>query len=357
VGASRRALLAVLLVLTGCAGGTAELAPTTTTAAAPPRTSSTTTSTTTEPPAPIDPAAPATIITPGEDAPNPFVLHEGGTYHLYASQKELWGANIQVRSGPDLHHLGPVHDAMAVLPAWAAPGFTWAPDVRRIGDRYVLWFTAGVVRSRPGAVRPTQCIGVAVSSSPEGPFTGVGAAPAICQRERWGSIDPRTFRDADGSLWLHWKSDDNAQTEGTSHASIYAQRLGADGVTLVGPRTRILEADRRWEGRIVEAPQVVLASGRYWLFYSGNWFNQPVYGIGIAECDGPAGPCRKPLDRAWLGSNRQGAGPGESSLFRDADGWWILYGPWAIDFEDDTPRPAAVAPVTFGAGGPRLGRA
>ncbi|MCU1485837.1 MAG: glycoside hydrolase, family 43 [Actinomycetia bacterium] len=351
---ARRGLLVALLVVAGCAAdGSAATAPTTTRA-------TTTRPTTTRPTttlAPIaDPKAPATILTPGEDAPNPFVLHEGGTYWLYASQKEFYGDNLQVRSGPDLHHLGPVHDALPVLPDWVWAGFTWAPDVRHIGNRYVLWFTAGVVESRPDAPRPTQCIGVATSSSPDGPFTGVGDGPAICQRQRWGSIDPRTFRDVDGQLWLHWKSDDNAEVDGTTHSSIYAQRLAADGITLVGRAMRILEADQPWEGRIVEAPQLIRVGGRYWLFYSGNWFNQPVYGIGVAECAGPAGPCRKRLRRPWLGSNPQGAGPGESSLFHDAGGWWILYGPWAVDFEASTPRPAALARVGFGPLGPYLAR-
>jgi beta-xylosidase len=301
-----------------------------------------------------DPTAPATIITPGEDAPNPFVLHERGTYHLYASQKGLFDHNLQVRSGPDLHHLGAEHDALPNLPGWVWAGFTWAPDVRRIGDRYVLWFTAGVKRGRPDAPRPTQCIGVATSSSPDGPFTGVGVGPAICQLDRWGSIDPRTFRDGDGQLWLHWKSDDNAQTEGTSHTSIYAQRLAPDGITLVGRRVAVLQADQPWERRIVEAPQMVRVDGRYWLFYSGNWFNQPAYGIGVAECAGPAGPCVKRLPRPWLGSNPQGAGPGEASLFHDGRGWWIVYGPWAVDFTASTPRPAALARVGFGPAGPYL---
>jgi beta-xylosidase len=339
----RGAALAVALVLFGGRGSAEAPVPRPTAVPGP-----------TTGPAPAYPAAPAIIVTPGEDAPNPFVLHDGGAYYLYASQKGLYDENLQVRSGPSLDALGPVHDAMPVLPSWVHAGFTWAPDVRRIGDHYVMWFTTGVKDSRPDAVRPTQCIGVAEAPTPEGPFTGVGEGPAICQRDRWGSIDPRTFRDADGQLWLHWKSDDNAQTEGTSHTTIYARRVAPDGRTLVGPATAILQADQPWEGRIVEAPQVVRAAGRYWLFYSANWFNQPAYGIGVAECAGPAGPCRKALDRPWLGSNAQGAGPGESSLFRDGRGWWIVYGPWAVDFEASTPRPVAMARVVFGATGPHL---
>lgn len=339
--AVRSSTLAVLAALSGCtAASSAPVSPRPHAAAALPGAA--------------DPSAPATVITPGEDAPNPFVLHEGATFHLYASQKGFYDENIQVRSGPNLRRLGPVHDAMPVLPDWVWAGFTWAPDVRHVGDRYVLWFTAGAKQTRADAVRPTQCIGVAVSSSPDGPFVGVGDGPAICQRERWGSIDPRTFREADGSLWLHWKSDDNADTEGATHTSIYARRLADDGITLTGPAVRILEADQPWEGRIVEAPQMVRAAGRHWLFYSGNWFNQPAYGIGVAECDGPAGPCHKFLDRPWLGSNAQGRGPGESSLFEDERGWWILYGPWAVAFTANTPRPAALAPVAFGPAGPYL---
>lgn len=305
-------------------------------------------------PAPADPAAPGRIVTPGDDLPNPFVLHEGDTYYLYASQRGIYGANIQLRSGPDLEHLGPVIEAMPQIPAWATPGFMWAPDVRRIGDRYVMWFTAGAKRSRPGVMEPMKCIGVAMSASPAGPFVSADPEPAICQRDRWGSIDPRTFRDADGRLWLHWKSDDNAEAKGDGHASIYAQPLAPDGRTLEGEAVRIVEADQEWEGRIVEAPQLVLAEGRYWLFYSANWFNQPMYGIGVAECDGPAGPCRKPWTTAWLGSNDQGAGPGESSLFQDERGWWIVYAPLAIRFEADTRRPVALAHVAFGPAGPYL---
>ena len=119
---------------------------------------------------------------------------------------------------------------------------------------------------------------------------------------------------------------------------------------------RILEADQPWEGRIVEAPQMVRVDGRYWLFYSGNWFNQPGYGIGVAECAGPFGPCRKHLRGPWLGSNAQGAGPGEGSLFHDERGWWIVYGPWAVEFTASTPRPAALAHVAFGSSGPYLAR-
>lgn len=343
----RRSLAVAALLLVAACGGAG--------AASEPRGTSPGGTPTSAPPA--DPARPAAIVTPGQDVPNPFVLVEDDRYLLYSTQESFFEPNVPLRTGPSLQDLGPPKDVMPALPSWAVQGFTWAPDVRKVADdRYVLWFTAATMEGRPDGLRASQCIGVAVARRPEGPFRPVGDEPAICQLERWGSIDPRTFVDADGDLWVHWKSDDNAEVEGTTRASIFAQRLADDGVRLLGRPTEVLTADQPWEGRIVEAPQMVLVEGRHWLFYSANWFNQPVYGLGVAECDGPAGPCRKPFDRPWLGSNAQGAGPGESSMFEDEDGWWIVYGPAAVQHETPTPRPVALAPVAFGPDGPYLAR-
>jgi beta-xylosidase len=214
----------------------------------------------------------------------------------------------------------------------------------------VLYYTARHATQEP----PTQCIGVATAAEAVGPYVPA-AEPIVCQLERGGSIDPRTFRDADGQLWLHWKSDDNRDTEGTSTSTLYAQRLSADGTALEGEPARVLEVTQPWEGRIVEAPQMIEAAGRLWLFYSANWFNQPAYAIGVAECETPAGPCSKPFDRPWLSSNAQGEGPGEASLFLDLQGRWrMVYAPVAQQFRDETDRPIALATVGFDATGPYL---
>ena len=96
---------------------------------------------------------------------------------------------------------------------------------------------------------------------------------------------------------------------------------------------------------------------KLWLFYSGNWFNQSDYGLGVASCETPAGPCTKPFDGPWLSSNGQGEGPGESSLFTSLNGrLWIAYHPHAVDYRTFTPRPVALAPVAFDDVGPFLAR-
>ncbi len=70
------------------------------------------------------------------------------------------------------------------------------------------------------------------------------------------------------------------------------------------------------------------STAHYWVFYSGNWFNQPAYAIGAARCMGPPGPCVDISPLPLLGSNDQGQGPGEASVFADSSGVWMLYSPW-----------------------------
>ena len=119
-----------------------------------------------------------------------------------------------------------------------------------------------------------------------------------------------------------WKSEDNANPgvpgpDQNGPTGIYAQSLSADGRSLLGQPVKILSPIQPWEGTIVEAPDMIEAWGTYWLFYSGNWFNQPDYGIGVTACQTPFGPCADVNPTPLLGSNLQGEGPGEASLFRD----------------------------------------
>ncbi len=115
-----------------------------------------------------------------------------------------------------------------------------------------------------------------------------------------------------------------------------------------------MSPDEAWQGTIVEAPDMVEVNGAYWLLYSANWFNQPAYGIGMAFCAGPAGPCADPYDKPLLGSNLQGFGPGEASFFRNDSGIWMLYTPVQLTTMFPV-RPVYITRVGFAPGtGPYL---
>jgi hypothetical protein len=86
---------------------------------------------------------------------------------------------------------------------------------------------------------------------------------------------------------------------------ILAQRLAADGASLLGEPAEVLANDLDWEGHLIEGPWVTRQAGRYWLFYAGNDFSTPAYGIGVAVADHPSGPIASRNSRC---SNQ--AGPG-----------------------------------------------
>src|SRR4030095_10775995 len=63
---------------------------------------------------------------------------------------------------------------------------------------------------------------------------------------------------------------------------ILAQRLSIGSTELVGERRQGLANDLAWEGHLIEGPWVTRQQDRYWLFYAGNDFTSPAYGIGVA---------------------------------------------------------------------------
>ncbi len=297
------------------------------------------------------PFAPGSLVPSGQNQSDPLVISDHGRYYLYTSSQPTQPIiNVPVTSSSSFNQWGPVTDALPVMPGWAVPGFTWAPDVHRFGAQYVLYFTAVVKGTSPAM----ECIGSATSFSPTGPFTP-SEKPFICQSSQGGSIDPRVFTDDDGTNWMLFKSDQNIGGA-TVPTRIWSQPLAADGLSLTGVPVDILGPDEPWEGTVVEAPDLVRVNGIYWLFYSANWFNQPQYAIGAARCTGPAGPCDEVSTTPLLASNFQGAGPGEESLLNSPAGVWMLYTPRKslAPKPDIPPRPVYIVRIGFTARGPYL---
>jgi hypothetical protein len=100
---------------------------------------------------------------------------------------------------------------------------------------------------------------------------------------------------------------------------IYAQRLAPDGQSLIGEPTIVLANDLEWEGHLIEGPWVTFQQGRYWLFYAGNDFSTPAYGIGVAVADHPLGPYVKQAE-PLLRSTRSWTAPGHASVAPGLDG-------------------------------------
>ena len=100
---------------------------------------------------------------------------------------------------------------------------------------------------------------------------------------------------------------------------IRARRIAADGRALVGEDRIVLCNDLDWEGHLIEGPFVTRQSGKYWLFYAGNDFSTPSYGIGVAVADRPLGPYAK-QGEPLLRSTREWQAPGHASVAPGLDG-------------------------------------
>jgi beta-xylosidase len=257
------------------------------------------------------------------DFPDPGIINVDGTYWAYATNSA--GKNVQTASSTDLVTWKMGRDALPGISKWADLGFgnVWAPEVMRIGERFVMYYTAHDKASN------RQCLGVALSDTPEGPFQDPNDKPFICQVEEGGSIDASPFRDGD-KLYLYWKNDGNCCG---GIANIYVQELSPDGLSLVGEPTRLLSNDTRWEGPVVEAPTMWKQDAKYYMFFSGNVYNTIDYAIGYATCESALGPCTDSPDNPILKTLRGRPpviGPGHQTIVTDDDGEpWFVYHAWA----------------------------
>lgn len=263
------------------------------------------------------------------DFPDPFVLPVDDVLYAYATNSGRGGErrNVQVAHSGDGATWSRPREAMPAPPPWAlaARPDIWAPEAIRIGDRYVLYFSARhATRMRPDGL--SLCVGAAVAAAPGGPFVPQ-PQPLTCGGPH-GVIDASPFRDGD-RLWLYVKTDGNCCNAPTE---VLALPLAADGLAPAGEPVALrgLAADRPWEGRVIEAPHMVRMDDRYLMFYAGNDYGGARYAIGYAFCDGPTGPCRDAPDNPFLASD-DGAGvvgPGHPAVFRHDGRTWIAYHGW-----------------------------
>lgn len=258
--------------------------------------------------------------------PDPFILEVEDTYYAYSTNAN--GRNVPVYTSIDLVNWEFKRDSMPALARWVniSRANVWAPEVIQIDDQYLLYYTA---RDRASN---RQCIGLAVSDSPEGMFRDQNDAPFICQSREGGSIDANPFRDEDGTLYLYWKNDGNCCMMATY---LYVQELSEDGTELVGEPVRLVRNDQAWEGAIVEAPTMWQYDGQYYLFYSGNLYAGEAYAVGYAVCETPLGPCEDAEENPILSSDMETqplvVGPGHQTIITDDAGeTWIVYHVWQV---------------------------
>ena len=224
-------------------------------------------------------------------------------------------------------------------PAWAAPDAgIWAPDVRYIDGRYVMYF--GVTNTTLYEGRNDSAIGVATAPTPTGPWTDSGQ-PVVAPRPGGGgaaaddflwTFDSTGFTDIDGSHYLYF---------GSYYGGISVTKLTPDGLRAVGEAPRIA-IDNRYE-----AAYVVRRNG--WVYFFGSSANccagpTTGYSVYVGRSRSPLEP---PVDRDGISLNQSRVGgtvvitpngnrwigPGHNAIATDLSGQdWFVY--HAIDRAD-----------------------
>lgn len=96
-------------------------------------------------------------------------------------------------------------------PGWIAStvpenrGNYWAPDIMKVGDRYLLYYAVSTMG------KMTSAIGLATNATldPNDPayhWSDQGAVVRTHEGDNYNAIDPTIFQDTDGSLWLTFGS-------------------------------------------------------------------------------------------------------------------------------------------------------
>lgn len=251
-----------------------------------------------------------------------------GWWYVYATQDPLkqgdpsrMGHIARTRDWRTWQYMGPIL-ADGEGPSWASPtALVWAPDVRQVGDHYVMYYAVTDTVSHPE--KDDSAIGAAVSTSPGGPWKPVDkpvVPPRPDGRGGWlSTIDPAGFTDVGGARYLYW---------GSYHGGVFAARLSEDGLHLTGSPVQVGHSDR------YEGAYVVRHDGHYFLMASSaNCCAGPAtgYSVFVGRGDSPLGPFRDDEGVAMTASDSGGRvvltqngnrwiGAGHNAVMTDAAG-------------------------------------
>jgi beta-xylosidase len=294
-------------------------------------------------------------VFPGASIADPSVLTAQGPTDYWAYST---GDRFPILHSSDLVHWTLTTRAFSQKPSWVVPTgdwHPWAPHVVTLHGAcpnttspqcYVMFYTGLSARFK------TNCIAIATSTTPWGPFADQGplsngvldatGRPIGCGDDAgYGMIDPSVFTDpATGAHYLYG-SEDVACPESSSictnqnsvlEPTISVIPLAEDFLSATGPRTPLFTGDPgTWEATNtatarVEGPSMTVHNGTYYLFYSGgNW--RSTYGMGYATGQSPTGPFTKSARNPILKQTGRVFSPGGGDAFVRGPhgGTWLVY--------------------------------
>lgn len=207
------------------------------------------------------------------DVHDPVLAYENGKYYMFTT-----GMGVSMLSSADGMKTWrlekPVLDP---IPTWtnepvpAYKGHTWAPDIRKVGDLWYLYYSCSTFGKNISA------IGLATNRTldPESPLYHWEDQGMVVQsipgQTDWNAIDPNLIIDHDGHPWLNWGSfwdgiqlvplADDLRTPLTQPQTI-ARRRRPETVAHLNEHANL---------NAIEAPFIIEHDGWYYLFASWDY--------------------------------------------------------------------------------------
>ena len=323
-------------------------------------------------PAPATAAAPARMsaavresaaVRPTDPiAHDPTMTKEGDYYYVVITgDAQKPNTYLPVKRSRDLVHwdeLGPVFTA---LPAWViaqlgtTPADAWAPDLVRVGDRWLLYYAA----SRFGT--QNSVIGLASTSTLDPGAPGYGwrddgmVMRSTSDVEDYNAIDPAYVDDGAGGAWLAF---------GSFWGGIKMRRLDPATGLLSTTDPTVYPLASRIAPDAEEGPSIVRHGGYYYLFLSFDYCCRGVasdYRMVVGRSTSVTGPY---LDQAGtpltsgggteiLRGYNEFVGTGGGSIYIGHDSAYLVNHYYDAT-DGGTPR-LNVRPVRWRGGWPQVG--
>ncbi len=264
----------------------------------------------------------------GSADPSIIAAPPGGKgYYVFAT-----GAGL-----PFYHSLDLVHWRRAgrvfprAVPAWAKEKIPktrgiWAPHIERIRGRYYLYYSCSTFGKQ------RSVIGLAVNQTIDPAdsryrWEDRGKVISSHPGDSFNAIDPATFVDRDGSVYLFW---------GSFWSGIKAIELDPESGKPRAGASRVDVVDRRTPPNAVEAPFVIFRDGFYYLFVSFDSCcdgAKSTYRVMVGRSDAVLGPYVDARGRALLeggatlvlASSARWRGPGHNSILREKSRDWLVH--------------------------------
>lgn len=246
---------------------------------------------------------------------DPTVIQaEDGTFYLYATAH-----NVSIMKSSNLVDWEAAGTAFTneTRPDFVPKAGIWAPDINKIGDKYVMYYAMSVWGGE------WDCgIGCAVADSPAGPFTDCGKMFNSKEIGVRNSIDPFYIEDG-GRKYLFW---------GSFH-EIFWVELSGDGLSVKAGCKPVQVAGNAFEG-----VYILKKGGKYYMFASvGSCCAgaSSTYTTVVGRSDSLFGPYTDKAGRPMLQNHYEvlihgnevfaGTGHNAEIVTDDSGKDWILY--------------------------------